>query len=102
MKGKKILFLIFALLHSAYSFTQIWSPVGNEIRSDFGILTETVYNGELYAGGWFYSFGDVATNNMARWNGTNWDSVGSGLTGGQNYVAALCVYNSKLYACGAF
>ncbi len=102
MIRKIILSFIFSFLVFIYSFAQAWYPVGAPIRSDYGILAEAVYNGELYAGGWFYSFGSVQTNNMARWNGTAWDSVGGGLTGGQNYVGALCVFNGKLYAAGAF
>jgi len=102
MIRKIVLSFIFSFSFFIFSFGQAWYSVGDPIRSDYGILTEAVYNGELYAGGWFYSFGDVQTNNMARWNGAAWDSVGLGLTGGQNYVASLCVYNGKLYAAGAF
>jgi hypothetical protein len=38
-----------------------------------------VYNNELYVGGDFSSAGGKATYNIARWNGTQWDSVSSGL-----------------------
>jgi hypothetical protein len=62
-----------------------------------------VYHNQLYVGGYFYS---VGTNNLpayciARWNGTQWDSVGSGM----NYpVHALVVdsVNDVLYAAGEF
>ncbi len=33
----------------------------------------------LYAGGWFSSIGGVAASGIARWNGTSWSPVGTGL-----------------------
>lgn len=102
MIRKILLLLIFQFSVVVFSFGQSWYPVGRGITGDWGVLAEAVYNGQLYVGGWFYEAGTVTANNMARLDGHGWDSVGSGLTGGQNYVAALCVYNGKLYACGSF
>jgi hypothetical protein len=36
----------------------------------------------LYAGGWFPSAGGVPTNGIARWNGSSWSALGSGVSGG--------------------
>lgn len=58
-----------------------------------------VYNGELYAGGMFNSAGGVPAANIARWNGSSWDSVGRGM---DTAVRALAVYNGELYAGGDF
>jgi hypothetical protein len=102
MVRRILLTLIFSFSLLNFSPAQAWYPLQSGITSDFGVLATATYNGQLYAGGWFYQAGGLLVNNMARWNGFNWDSVGSGLTGGQNYVAALCVYNGKLYACGSF
>ena len=44
----------------------------------------------LYAGGGFTSIGGVAANRIARWDGTSWTPLGSGLDGA---VRALAVYD---------
>jgi hypothetical protein len=51
----------------------------------------------LYAGGTEMGAGGVAVNHIARWNGTVWDSVGSGM---QSDVSALTAYNGYLYEGG--
>jgi len=56
-----------------------------------------VYNGALYVGGSFDTAGSVAANNIARWDGTNWSALGSGITG---EVRSLAGYNGDLYAGG--
>src|ERR1700733_4472199 len=102
MNRKKLLSIICALTILGFVNAQSWHPLAGGITGDYGVLAEAVYNGELYVGGWFYGAGGVTANNMARWNGWNWDSVGRGLTGGENNVNATCVYNGKLYVGGAF
>jgi hypothetical protein len=58
----------------------------------------------LYAGGTFVSAGSVAANRIAKWDGTSWSALGSGVSGG--YVSALIAFDdgngSALYACGSF
>ena len=44
----------------------------------------------LYAGGTFTSMGGTAANNIAKWNGTSWSPLGSGMNG---YVFALAVHD---------
>ncbi len=60
----------------------------------------------LYAGGQFTSAGGIAANNIAKWNGTNWSALGSGigpwLDGGFATVSALAVLGRNLYAGGIF
>ncbi len=61
----------------------------------------------LYAGGGFTSAGGVAANHIAKWNGSNWSALGSGMSGSvDNGVVALAVYDdgsgSALYAGGFF
>jgi HYR domain-containing protein len=57
----------------------------------------------LYAGGGFPSAGGVPASNIARWDGTSWSALGSGLNGG---VASLVVHDDgngpALYAGGFF
>lgn len=102
MVKKNLFSFVFIFLFSNFSYSQAWYPVSNGITGDYGISAEAIYNGELYVGGWFYQAGEVTANNIARWNGLSWDSVGSGLTGGENNVDVMCVYNGKLYVGGAF
>ncbi len=57
----------------------------------------------LYAGGYFSSAGGVAANNIARWDGSSWSPLGSGLDGS---VMALVAFDDgtgpALYAGGFF
>jgi len=54
---------------------------------------------EVYAGGTFDSAGLIKANNIARWNGTNWDSLGGGVNG---TVKAILRFNNQIYAGGSF
>jgi hypothetical protein len=42
----------------------------------------------LYAGGGFYKAGGVWANNIAKWDGSAWSALGSGMYGGVNALAA--------------
>lgn len=59
-----------------------WSNVSGGVNGGIEeIFCMAVYHGQLYVGG---DFGYAGTNNLpayniARWNGTQWDSVGGGL-----------------------
>jgi hypothetical protein len=61
-------------------------------------------NGNLYIGGDFTAVGNVAANFIAKWNGSVWSPLGSGM-GGENglpAVTALAVSGGDLYAGGHF
>ena len=58
-----------------------------------------VYNGYLYVGGDFSAAGGSSEAYIAKWDGTSWYSIGTGLN---STVYALAVYNGKLYAGGTF
>jgi hypothetical protein len=59
----------------------------------------TVSGSDLYAGGGFTMAGGVAATNIAKWDGTNWSALGSGMNHG---VSALAVSGNELYAGGSF
>ncbi len=63
-----------------------------------------VYNGDLIAGGRFDTAGGVSAANIARWDGSAWHPLGSGISGvpGNTHVLALAVYDGKLIAGGRF
>jgi len=64
----------------------------------------------LYSGGHFTTAGGVVVNNVAKWNGTQWSALGSGLgipgCDSCGYVLALAVFDDgsgpALYAGGLF
>ncbi len=54
-----------------------------------------VYNSNLIVGGYFTDAGGVAADGIARWDGTAWSALGSGLGVGE-WVFALTVLNGEL------
>src|ERR1035441_1381185 len=50
-------------------------------------------------GGWFTTAGGGAANYIAKWDGSSWTALGSGM---DDYVFALAVLGSDLYAGGFF
>ena len=54
----------------------------------------------LYAGGSFLGAGGVTVNRIARWNGSSWSALGSGVNA--NGIRALGALGSSLYAVGDF
>ena len=53
----------------------------------------------LYAGGWFKTAGGVDANYIAKWNGSSWSPLGTGM---DSYVYALACDGNNLYAGGHF
>ena len=88
--------------------SQTWSALGSGIGWPFGfgvVYASAMYNGELYAAGYFDSASGITANNIAKWNGADWSPVGLGLVSSDPYltsVSSLCVYNGELYAAGIF
>src|SRR5438067_11674538 len=56
-------------------------------------------SGNLYIGGSFTAVGDVVANRIAKWDGTNWSALGSGM---ENPVYAIAVSGNDVYAGGYF
>jgi uncharacterized repeat protein (TIGR02543 family) len=87
-----------------------WSAVGNGL--DGSVLALTFDNsGNLYASGSFLTFTTtggtkVTVNGIAKWNGTTWSAVGSGMTGYMSMspaVSSLAVDSTgNLYAGGYY
>src|SRR5437773_6019989 len=65
-----------------------------------------VSGSDVYAGGQFTMAGGSAANYIAKWNGSSWTALGSGLGGGSMEsppsVAALAVSGSDVYVGGTF
>lgn len=78
---------------------------GNEPFSSAVVLALTVHSGALIAGGYFTIAGEGTVNSIARWNGSTWQPLGSGMGIEGPYVPNVCaltVYNGELVAGGWF
>jgi hypothetical protein len=67
--------------------------------SDVGELTLDA-SGNLYAAGGFTTAGGIAANRIAKWNGTAWSSLGTGMNSGSSELTFDA--NGNLYAGGGF
>jgi hypothetical protein len=59
----------------------------------------TTWGNDLYAAGFFTSAGGVTANHIAKWDGTSWSALGSGIGW---IVYSLATYNGNLVAGGYF
>ena len=61
-------------------------------------------SGGIFAGGGFTSIGGTAANRIARWNGTAWSALGTGISGGAfpTVNALLRMSNGDLIVAGSF
>ncbi len=115
-------------LHAAGTFTSIggqavngiakwtgtgWSPLGSGVAGSYPrVQCLAVYDDgtgpALYAGGQFDTAGGLTANGIARWDGTNWSVLGSGMGVPSNKptVTALAVFDdgagARLFAGGYF
>ncbi|MCO5053577.1 MAG: hypothetical protein M9920_14955 [Verrucomicrobiae bacterium] len=76
---------------------QQFGQLGPNPTSD--VLTLTIMNGDVYAGGDFVTIDGVAANRIARWDGINWHALGTGLNAS---VRALAELDGRLYVGGWF
>jgi hypothetical protein len=61
-----------------------------------------VYDGEVIVAASFAAAGGVPCNNIARWNGTDWQPLGDGISGQYSWVSVLTVNQGELIAGGEF
>lgn len=79
-----------------------WHPLG--LGTDGRVRALFAYNGELYVGGDFTMAGGVTLDrgSVAKWNGTTWASVGTGLGTSFEGVRSFQLFQGDLYAAGGF
>jgi PKD repeat protein len=80
-----------------------WSALGSGTGGVFNqhvIALSVDKDDNLYAGGEFTTAGGVVVNNIAKWDGTSWSALGSGM---DNWVGSLTVDGAgNIYAGGRF
>lgn len=86
-----------------------WTPLGSGLTLSFDeadVRALAVYNNELYAAGQFDTAGGLPASAIAKWNGSSWSPVGTGLrqSGGAavGYPLAMHVWNGELIVAGTF
>jgi len=82
----------------------VWSPLESGITGEAtwaSVNALTSFNNELYVGGYFDTVNGKPMNCIAKWNGTSWSALGTGISNGGS-IAAMAVYNNALYVGGGF
>ncbi|MCB0711032.1 MAG: T9SS type A sorting domain-containing protein [Ignavibacteriae bacterium] len=78
-----------------------WETLGEGLVNDFlpSVNSLSVDGETLYAGGSFQRSGIDSMSNIAKWDGSGWTNLGSGV---DNYVYVVDVDENKIYVAGAF
>jgi len=87
----------------------IWQNLGNGIQDStnggLGLVRDMhVYNNELYIGGTFFKGNSISSENIIKYDGQNFISIGTGLSpsGGVKGVHQFGTYQNKLVVSGDF
>ena len=92
-------------LFSLSIIAQNWQSLGSGANSGVWVFYTDTASNSLYVGGNFGYADNLDVNGIARWDGTAWDSLGSGITGCTFMclpVKAIAKYNGEIYAGGSF
>ncbi|MCI0540540.1 MAG: hypothetical protein L0Z50_35515 [Verrucomicrobiales bacterium] len=88
-----------------------WSSMNPSIPGANTVVSAAAVDGSgnLYIGGSFTVVGDVLANRIAKWDGSRWTALGSGIGGPSSInnhrvprISALAVSGNDLYAAGWF
>lgn len=98
---KKLLLLSLAILFANQVNSQNpWQPLDN--GTDGVVNDLIVFNNELYAAGQFSIVGGMVRPNIAKWNGSNWATVGGATSILNKQAKKMIIYNNELYVFGEF
>ncbi len=76
-----------------------WISMGGIPGADSQVLALALAGSDVYVGGRFTNAGGVVANRIAKWNGSSWSALGSGMI---TTVRALAVSGNDLYVGGDF
>jgi len=86
-----------------------WSALASGLTHSGGynasVRAIAILGTDVYVGGVFSSAGGNPANNIAKWNGSSWSALGSGVSGtylGAPYVSAIGIAGTDIYVGGAF
>ena len=81
---------------------QYWQPLGGGLDNAVLDLYADSADGKIYAVGQFFyaDTNNLQVNNIAVWNGTNWDSVCHGSSSGISY--SITKYQNHIFFDGRF
>jgi len=83
---------------------EVFKPFDKPLTdSNASMATMTVYNDELYVGGWF-SFPNKENSNVniIKWDGNSWQMVAKGASNQVSFVSCFINYKNDFYAGGSF
>lgn len=102
-KNLTLIILFVSSILSLYGNCQTWNSLGTGVNSNVYSFAEDTVNHQLYIGGWFSIAGGSPATRIAKWDGTSWTTVGTGMSnGGANDVRCLLFFNGELFAGGGF
>jgi hypothetical protein len=86
--------------------THKWSAMGDELTNTSTSpevdAIAIAGNGDVYVGGNFEKAGSLTLNNIARWDGSSWHALSSGIGGSFHDVLAIAISGSDVYIGGHF
>jgi hypothetical protein len=81
---------------------KVWQIMSSGVSATPKVITVGP-DGNVYVGGGFTTAGGVTVNGIAKWDGTSWSALGSGVSGGGAIVNCLMFDAAgNLYAGGSF
>jgi len=94
------LILIVSLCNNIKAQPYQWFEMNGGANDD---VREIIYDdfGNMYAGGSFTQIGGIAANTIARFDGTNWHTVGTGV-GANGQIMTIAVNGTDVYIGGEF
>ncbi|UCG51503.1 MAG: choice-of-anchor D domain-containing protein [Candidatus Latescibacterota bacterium] len=79
-----------------------WDPRFNALGLSGRVEAIVVDGADVYVGGQFQHAGGLTVNGIARWDGTQWYAMGSGVSGASAEVRAILVHEGNVYIGGSF